>query len=296
MNFPELGRIFDRLSDIPPSTLITAGAAGFIAFAAGLAFARGVMKQLLNMVALAAAAMAGWYVFTHRDWAVGGGQSVHIPTDRLMLFSVGAALAAFFAVKAGIHFLAAFGIFKLLGNLNGWKGMIVSMLPSGFLLWLASAGLRLVGNIYGLEHTAEMVDKGKQLESHAASFWLKLSQRIDQSSLGSIAARVDPFDMRAIANLARLLILWPEGSVWHKLAAKNQQTNDMLHHPRIQELGRDPKVRKAIETQDFAGLIQLRQVVDAASHPDLEPVLSGLELEQDMDAIVYKRPQPVRLR
>lgn len=294
MNFPELGRIFDRLSDIPPSTLITAGAAAFIAFAAGLAFSRGVIKQLFNMVALALAATAGWYIFTHRDWAVGGGEVVHIPTNRLLLFSAGAAVATFFVVKAGFHFLAAFGLFKLLGNLSGWKGMVLSALPSGFLLWLGSAGLRLLGNIQGLESTAEMAEKGNKLQSQAASALLRLSQHVDSSSLGSLAARVDPFDIRAIANLARLLILWPEGSVWHQLANKNQRTNDMLHHPLIQSLGRDRQVRRAIESQDFAGLIQLEQVVAAASHPDLEPVLSGLELEQAMDAIVYKRPQPVR--
>lgn len=296
MNFPEIGHLFESLQKLPMSTLMTAGAAGFIAFAAGLAFSRGVVKQLLNMVALGLAATAGWYVFTHRDWAMTGGGSVtDMPTNRLLLISGGAAVIAFFIAKAGIHILAAIGIFKILGSLNGWKGVIISAIPSSFFLWLGSAGVRLIGNIQGLESTASMADT-KKLKSEAESFWLKLSQHIDNSSLGSLAAKVDPFDMRAIANLARLLILWPEGSVWHTLAAQSPRNNEMLHHPRLQALGRDPDVRRAIENQDFAGLIQLKQVVAAASHPDLEPVLSGLELEQAMDAIVYKRPQPVRLR
>jgi hypothetical protein len=54
-------------------------------------------------------------------------------------------------------------------------------------------------------------------------------------------------------------------------------------------------VRKAIETQDFAGLMQMKKVEAAANHPDLAPVLSGLALEQAMDSVVYQRPQPVRL-
>ncbi len=293
MNFPDIGHLFESLQKLPMSTLMTAGAAGFIAFAAGLAFSRGVIKQLLNMVALGVAATAGWYVFTHRDWAVGSGVA-DMPTNRLLLISGGAAVLTFFVAKAGIHILTAVGIFKILGSLNGWKGVIISAIPSSFLLWLGSAGVRLVGNIQGLESTAAMADS-KKLKSEAESFWLKFSQHIDNSSLGSLAAKVDPFDMRAIANLARLLILWPEGSVWHSLAAQSPRNNEMLHHPRIQALGRDPAVRRAIENQDFAGLIQLKQVVEAAGHPDLEPVLSGLALEQAMDAIVYKRPQPVRL-
>jgi hypothetical protein len=40
----------------------------------------------------------------------------------------------------------------------------------------------------------------------------------------------------------------------------------------------------------------LKQVEEAARHPDLKPVLSGLDLEAAMDSIVYQRPQPVRLR
>jgi hypothetical protein len=41
--------------------------------------------------------------------------------------------------------------------------------------------------------------------------------------------------------------------------------------------------------------MQMKKVVAAANDPELAPVLSGLELEQAMDSVVYQRPQPVKL-
>ena len=68
--------------------------------------------------------------------------------------------------------------------------------------------------------------------------------------------------------------------------------------PLIAKLGYDPEVREAIKNKDFAGLMQLPQVEKVANHPDLQPILGGMQLEQAMDSVVYKQPpppQPVRL-
>jgi hypothetical protein len=156
--------------------------------------------------------------------------------------------------------------------------------------------LRLVGSLYGMENAAEIMNKGGELGSQTKSIWYSLSQRIDNSFLGSVAKKLDPYDIKPTANLARLLILWPEGSMWQQLAAQSPATAQALNHPRIVELGYDDNVREAIRKQDFAGLMQMKKVEEAANHPDLQPVLGGLALEQAMDAIVYQRPQPVLLR
>lgn len=279
--------MLDVLHKVPSSTWVTAGAAAFIAFAAGLAFSRGVMQQLLNMVSLALGVWAAWYVFTNRT-EVFGPAAAGMNTDRLVLFSIGSGLLTYVLCKGAIHVLAALGILRFMGGIAGWKGVLVSALPSGFLLWVAAMGLRIVGNLYGMESAAAVAKHGSKLQSQAVSVWDKLSKQIDRSVVGSLAEKVDPLDMRATANLARLLILWPEGSVWQKLS-QNPKTNKALQHERIQKLGKDPKVRACIDKKDFAGLIQLPQVGEAACHPDIAPVLSGLELEQAMDSIVYKK-------
>jgi len=291
---PSTSEVIDTVQKVPSSMWVTVGTVAFIFFAAGLAFSRGVVKQLMGMVTLAVSVGVGWYVFRHRV-EIFGTSGMSMSTDRLLFLSAAAGLLTYFLCKAGVYLLATFGLLKMLGGLDGWKGVMLSMLPSSFLLWIGTMGLRLIGSIYGMESAAAVTKKGTDLESQAKSFWYSLSQRMDHSPIGSIAEKLDPYNLKATANLARLLILWPEGSMWQRLAAQSQKTADALNHPRIVELGNDPEVRKAIEKQDFAGLMQMRKVEAAANHPDLEPVLSGLALEQAMDSVVYGRPQPVRL-
>lgn len=239
------------------------------------------------MVSLIIAIAVAWFVFTNRT-DVFGSVGPQVQTERLMLFSAGAGLLAYILCQVGVKMLAAMGILRLVGGLAGWKGLIISAVPSTFLLWIASMGLRLIGDVYGMESAAAVAKQGSKVQAQVASVWDRLSKQMDRSTFGSIAAKVDPFDMRATANLARLLILWPDGTVWQKLA-QNPKTNKALNHERIKNLGQDPKVRACIDRKDFAGLIQLPQVEAAAGHPDLNPVLSGLALEDAMDAIIYKR-------
>jgi hypothetical protein len=174
--------------------------------------------------------------------------------------------------------------------------VLLSALPSSFLLWVASMALRLLGSLDGMESAAEVARKGVDIQTQARSFWTSLSQRMDNSMLGSVVKKLDPYDLKATANLSRLLILWPEPNVWQRIAMQGPEIANMMNHPRVIELGDDPAVRKLISARDFAGLMQLRKVEEAASHPDIEPVLSGLDLEQAMDTLIYQRPQPVRLR
>lgn len=295
MPLPNPSEVLETVQKVPSSLWVTAGGVGFIAFAAGLAFSRGVVRQLVGMCTLAISVGVGWYVFRHR-MEIFGSSAAGMSTDRLLFLSAAAGLLTYFLCKAGVYLLTAFGFINLLGGLNGWKGVLLSALPSSFLMWVATMALRLLGSIDGMESAAEVAKKGVDIQSQAQSIWTSLSQRLDNSFIGAIAQKFDPYDLKATANLSRLLILWPEGTMWQRLAAQSPKTANALNHPRIVELGSDPTVRKLIEKQDFAGLMQLKQVEEAARHPDLEPVLSGLDLEAAMDSIVYQRPQPVRLR
>lgn len=291
---PNPSELLQHAQKVPSSMWATAAIVGFIAFAAGLAFAKGVVQQIVNVVTLALCAWAAWYVFMHRV-QIFGVAGMHMTTNRLIIMSGVAGVLMFGVCKVGKYFLAAFGLLRMLGGLTGWKGFVVSFLPSGALLWLGSMMLRVVGSLYGMENAAEIVKKGGEIESQGKSIFYSLSQRIDNSFIGGLAKKLDPYDIKPTANLARLLILWPEGTMWQRLAEQSPATANALNHPKIAELGYDPDVRKAIENKDFAGLMQMRKVEEVANHPDLQPILSGLALEQAMDSVVYQRPQPVKL-
>lgn len=283
----DVNTLLEGLGRVSTGTWVTAGAAALVAFLAGMAFAKGVVQQLMTMASLALAVTVAWFVFSHRG-EVFGSSAASLGTDRLLLFSAGAGLLTFFVCKGFVALLAAAGLLKIFGGLTGWKGMMVSTIPSAFLLWVGAMVLRLVGNLYGLETASAVAREGSRISDHATSLWQQVSESLDRSTLGSLAAKVDPFDMRATANLARLLILWPDGTVWASLA-KDAKTRAVLNHQGIQKLGHDAEVRRCIERKDFAGLIQLRQVAETAAHPELRPILTGLALEEAMDRIIYKK-------
>lgn len=285
---PDFSGLIESFQRIPSTTYVTAGGAAMVAFLAGLAVARGVVRQILGMISLGVSVMAGIYVFQHRAevfGSIGAGMS----TDRLLMLSAGAGLLTYFLCRGIAHLLAGLGVLSLLGGLTGWKGGVLSLIPSGFLLWASALLLRLLGSVYGMENAAEVQKQGEKISGRLSAWLHHMSQQVDRSSLGSLAVRMDPFDMRARANLSRLLILWPDGRVWQQIAARGPQTAQALNHSEIIALGKDAKVRQAIERQDFAGLMQLPQIREAAANPELEPFLRGLALEQAMDAIVYQR-------
>ena len=288
---PHPSEVLQYAQKVPHSMWATIAIVGFIAFAAGMAFAKGVVAQILNVLTLAACAWAAWYVFMHRV-QIFGAAGMHMTTNRLIVMSGVAAILMFGVCKVGKYFLVAFGLMRMLGGLTGWKGLIVSFIPSGGLLWLGSMVLRVVGSLYGMENASEIVKKGGAIESQAKSIFYTLSQRIDNSIIGSLAQKLDPYNIKPTANLARLLILWPEGAMWQRLAAQNSKVANALNNKLIVNLGYDQDVRKAIENKDFAGLMQMRKIVDVANHPDLQPILSDMSLESAMDSVVYQQPQP----
>lgn len=294
---PHPSEVLQYAQKVPHSMWATIAIVGFMAFAAGMAFAKGVVAQIINVLTLAACAWAAWYVFMHRV-QIFGAAGMHMTTNRLIVMSGVAAILMFGVCKVGKYFLAAFGLMRMLGGLTGWKGLIVSFIPSGGLLWLGSMVLRVVGSLYGMENASEIVKKGGAIESQAKSIFYTLSQKIDNSVIGGLAKKLDPYNIKPTANLARLLILWPEGAMWQRLAAQNAKVANALNHPLIVNLGYDQDVRKAIENKDFAGLMQMRKISDVANHPDLQPILSDMSLETAMDSVVYQQPpppQPVRM-
>ncbi len=282
-----LAEVTEVFQKVPSSAWVTGGGAAVVAFLAGLAFANGVLKQIINMLCLAAGVAAAWYCLRHRA-DVFGPSAASMGTDRLVLFSGIVGLIAFVLARLGVGMLSMFGIFRLFGGMSGWKGVAMSILPSGFLLWVASMGLRLVGNLYGMESAAAIGREGTRITSTFGSWVNDARRMLEKSFVGNVMLTMDPFAMRPTANLTRLLIVWPDQRVWPQLST-NPKTRQIFAHPKVGELGKDPAVRKCIEAKDYAGLMQLKQVETVASYPDLQPLLSDVALEDAMDQILYGR-------
>lgn len=287
ISLPDMSGILESVKTTLSGSSMTAGGLAVVAFLAGLAFARGIVQQILTMMSLALSVLAGLYIFRNRS-EIFGAYGANMSTDTLLIMSGAAALLTYFLARALINIIAGFGLLAFLSSITGWKAGLLSLLPSGVVVWLSTMVLRLVGSVYGMEN-ASIQQSGQGEKSDFGAWVQKFAQKVDHTSFGRFAEKMDPYDIRATANLSRLLILWPDGRVWQQIAATGPKTANALNHPAIAALGHDPKVRQAIERQDFAGLMQLPQVVDAAQNPELEPFLKGLTLEQAMDTIVYNR-------
>ena len=286
LNLPDLGGAVESVKNAVSSQGMNAWGLAIVTFFAGIAVARGIVSQILGMINIGVSVMAGLFVFQHRT-EVFGAYASNMTTNTLLGMSFAAAVLAYFLVRGIVNFVAGFGLVSLLASFTGWKAGLLSLLPSGVLVWLGAMVMRFLGSVYSLEN-ASVEQQGKGVKSEFGQWIAEMAQKIDRTSVGRLAEKLDPYDMRARANLARLLILWPDGRVWQQLASRGQDTANALNHPEIAALGQDAKVRQAIERQDFVGLMQLPQVIRAAANPQLEPFLKTLALEESMDTVVYK--------
>lgn len=282
--FDEVTKVFQS---IPTNLMVTGGVSALVAYLAALAFANGAIKQLLGMVCMACGVAAAWYVFGHRSEVFGTAGS-SMGNDRLLMFAGGAGLLAYAAARLIMMLFSTIGLLKFFGSFTGWKGAILSTIPSAFMLWSASMALRVVGNAYGVETASKMAREGQRIQSYFGDAVNQARAAMDRSVLGTIAAKVDPFGMRSTANLAKLLLVWPDTALWNQLM-QDGKVKQIFSHPKMLELGQDTAVRSAIEKKDFAGLIQLPQVAKAATHQDIEPLLTDASVEETMDKVVYAR-------
>ena len=86
---PTTSEVLQTVQKVPSSTWMTWGIVGFVFFAAGMAFAKGVVRQIISVATLAVSVGAAWWVFRHRV-EVFGATGMTMSTDRLLMLSAAA--------------------------------------------------------------------------------------------------------------------------------------------------------------------------------------------------------------
>ena len=265
-------------------------ALALMALVAVLVMLRGLLQWVIAVSSLALAVAAGALVLDQRMRLLGS-YAAEVSTTKLMLLAALAGLLVFFLTRALLRLMAKLGLLAFLAGLTGWKAGLLSLLPSSLALGLGAFVMRGWTAVASLQDALGAATAAAAPSAHSPSRWLAaLSEQWDRSALGSWMESLDPFDLRARSNLARLLVLWPDGRVWRELAQRDEALARMLNDPAILELGSDAQVRLAIEKHNVAGLMQMRQVAQAAADARLEPLLKTLVLEQAMDEVIYRSP------
>jgi hypothetical protein len=245
-------------------------AALFAGGMAVLAVARGVLRLIRGMLKLAIGFAAGTFVFLKAPEWLGG--TVPNPSAALLggLSFVGGA--------AG-HLTSGLVLEKLLGgiesaqasgeSLSKGKSMLLSLLPSGVLMWIGGVLLRLTGSLSGM---AQM-DQGPEA---AARPWLTQARTfLSQGAIGSVFNALDPVTSPEVVRLCEILVAYRDPARW-KSVKGDPALRAVLNHPKFRRLLDDREVKHAVAHSNYARLFTLPEVRAAAADPELEQALRSL--------------------
>lgn len=251
---------------------------------------RGLLQWVIVVASLALAVVGGSMVIDQRMFLLGS-YAADVTTTKLMLLAVGVGIAVFLLARALLRAMANLGLLAFVAGVTGWKAGLLSLLPSGLALGLGAFVARGLSAVVCLQDALSASTAMIPVSPDSLGRWVaSLSAQWDQSPAGAWMERLDPFDLRARSNLARLLVLWPDGRVWRELAQRDEALAQMLNDPRILQLGSDPQIRLAIEKRNVAGLMQMRQVAELAADSRWEPLLKALAVESAIHEVTYRRP------
>ena len=267
-------------------------AIGVVLIWAVRAFIFGVGRLLIGMAFLGIGVLAGWQVFLHgKEWltpVLGDA-----PSAKTVLYS---------AWIAGGFTYGALGLFSrnLVARVTGsgkavgprkMGGALLSLLPSGFLLWAVASGLRLTGSVDDLAATDATTISQDGTAATLPGFFSRARAAIETSKLGGLFRATDPLASPEDTRLTQFLLIMKDPDAWSQLR-NHPQLAKILSHPDIQRLTRDNKVREYIAHGDYQQLLTLPELEAAAADPEIAPLLRAANPDQILPEILYENPPP----
>ena len=151
-------------------------------------------------------------------------------------------------------------------------GALLSLLPSGFLLWAVASGLRLTGSVDDLAATDATTISQDGTAATLPGFFSRARAAIETSKLGGIFRATDPLASPEDTRLTQFLLIMKDPDAWSQLR-NHPQLAKILSHPDVQRLTRDNDVRKYIAHGDYQQLLTLPALEAAAADPEIAPLL-----------------------
>jgi hypothetical protein len=245
-------------------------AALFVAGMAVLAVVRGVLRLIRGMVRLVIGLAVGTYVFLKApEWLAGMTPN---PSSALLggLSLVGGALG---------HLGSGVILGKLLGDgeaataggegLSAGKSVLLSLLPSGVLMWIGGVVLRLTGSLNGMAQ----LDQGVEAVYRP---WLTQARAVlSQGAVGNLFNALDPVTSPEVVRLCEILVTYRDPARW-KSVKGDPALSQVLNHPKFRRLLDDREVKHAVAHSNYARLFTLPEVRAAARDPELANALRTL--------------------
>lgn len=245
-------------------------AAVFAAGMAALALVRGVLRLIRGMLKLAIGFAAAAFVFLKAPEWLGG--AVPNPSGALLggMSVAGGALG---------HLGSGLILGRLLGggegggaaggNLSAGPAVLLSLLPSGVLMWIGGVLLRLTGSLSGMAQ----VDQGPAAEVRP---WLSEARSmLSRGAVGKVFDVLDPVTTPEVVRLCEILVVYRDPARWKSVKA-DPALAQLLHDPKFRRLLDDREVKHAVAHSNYTRLFTLPEVRAAAADPDLARALRSL--------------------
>ena len=166
----------------------------------------------------------------------------------------------------------------LLRFLYGGGGAFFGLLTGLLILWGGITIIRGLGVVAG---TAAGDRQFSEMPLPAKAM-LTLKDSIELGPVGRAAEAVDVVPPGIYEMIQRIGKLSSDQTAMARFL-DYPGVQEILQHPRMAELMRDPAVVRDAEARNFLGLMQSRALLEAVNDPSLQKKLTGLDLQKALD-------------
>lgn len=273
-------------------TIFLLSGALFVAFQMFRGWRLGVVRQLVNLLALIVC--YGVAIFGGR-LAVPVLRPLGYP-DFIVSLLAGAlmALVVFLAISALGRLLFRRTDQQSLGLVRlgyGVGGSAIGMVFGFLTVWLVVLGIRLLGTVAQTEieaarpapHRPPTLAPPNQLALRIAG----LKKSIEQGASGQIVQALDPIPEKFYDIMSKI------GRVMASSEAADRFFRypgalTLSQHPRILALQRDPGITREIQQRNFLGLLKSQQLKQVLDDPEVTQLVKNFELEKALDYALQK--------
>jgi len=272
----------------------------------------GIARQMVNILALVAAYVVGYYV---------GGSLT--PLIRVMIHAPDRALAVMSAAAVGL--VIYFGV-SIMGKVffkktsqqsegmvrfgYGVSGAAVGALYGIFLVWIVILTIRLLGSVAEARiavgshprssagkpsPTPEPTPSGSSPGAVVLGL-AHMKQSLEQGAAGSVVQQVDPIPGTLYGVLHKLGMMVSDANSAQRFLSY-PGVKPLLAHPKIAALQNDPEIVRDIINKDYFGLLRNSHILAAANDSEIGELMRKFEFEKALDYAIRKpEKEPAKAR
>ncbi|MHA3775278.1 CvpA family protein [Verrucomicrobiota bacterium sgz303538] len=285
----------------PWQLIFFGGAALLVALQALRGWHLGVVRQIVQLLAIAGSYASAWIASPHLVPVL---QPLGYPN--FILRAAGGACVGLF-VYLVVSVLGAI-LFKKTSDQNvgvvrmgyGLAGAGVGMLFGFVVVWAVSVGIRFLGTLAEAEIQSSR-NRASNSEARASAAkgdtrgWVRglagMKHSLEQGPAGGVVQQLDPIPGTLYTAMQKIaLMIANEQSVSRFMSYPG--VKPLAEHPKIRALQSDPQVAREATAQDFMALLKNPKIVAAANDPDVLSLIQKVEFEKALDYALGKPEKP----